>query len=148
MKSEDATPLFYTVTDNLTGLIWLKNASCFGEQTWAEALSACNTLASLSCELTDDSVAGDWRLPNVKELESLLHFGFYGPALPDTAGTGKWSEEDPFTGVRRDFYWSSSAYSKNSTTSAWHMYMEIGRANYGVKTSYISYYAWPVRGGN
>ena len=28
-----------TVTDNLTGLIWLKNANCFGTRTWATALS-------------------------------------------------------------------------------------------------------------
>jgi hypothetical protein len=27
-----------TVTDNLTGLIWLKNADCFGSRTWHEAL--------------------------------------------------------------------------------------------------------------
>jgi len=28
-----------TVTDNLTGLIWLINANCFGEQTWTQARS-------------------------------------------------------------------------------------------------------------
>ena len=27
-----------TVLDNLTGLIWLKNADCFGVQTWTNAL--------------------------------------------------------------------------------------------------------------
>ena len=27
-----------TVTDNLTGLIWLKNANCFGEKSWSAAL--------------------------------------------------------------------------------------------------------------
>ena len=35
-----------TVTDNLTRLIWLKNANCFGSKTWSEALSDCNSLAS------------------------------------------------------------------------------------------------------
>ena len=54
-----------TVTDNLTGLIWLKNANCFGQRTWANALSDCNNLASGSCGLTDGSSAGDWSLPNV-----------------------------------------------------------------------------------
>ncbi|MGC2063762.1 MAG: DUF1566 domain-containing protein, partial [Thermodesulfovibrionales bacterium] len=33
-----------TVTDNLTGLIWLKNASCFGQQAWDIALVSSNTL--------------------------------------------------------------------------------------------------------
>jgi hypothetical protein len=38
-----------TVTDHLTGLIWLKNADCFGQRTWSQALSDCNNLASGSC---------------------------------------------------------------------------------------------------
>ena len=48
-----------TVTDNLTGLLWLKNANCFGSTTWSQAVSYCNGLASGSCGLTDDSDAGD-----------------------------------------------------------------------------------------
>src|SRR5262249_27768511 len=56
-----------TVRDNLTGLIWLRNANCFGPKAWADALFAAGTLASGSCDLTDGSVQGDWRLPNVKE---------------------------------------------------------------------------------
>ena len=28
-----------TVTDNLTGLIWLKDTNCRGQRTWADALS-------------------------------------------------------------------------------------------------------------
>jgi hypothetical protein len=35
-----------TIMDNLTGLTWLKNASCLGQQTWANALAAANVLAS------------------------------------------------------------------------------------------------------
>jgi hypothetical protein len=61
-----------TVTDNLTGLIWLKNANCFGLRTWALALSDVNGLNTGECGLTDGSVAGDWRLPNVRELQSLI----------------------------------------------------------------------------
>ena len=60
-----------TVTDNLTGLVWLKNANCFGSRTWATALSDANALNSGECSLSDDSSAGDWWLPNVRELQSL-----------------------------------------------------------------------------
>jgi hypothetical protein len=71
-----------TVTDHLTGLIWLKDGRCLGPQpgkTWAEALAAVdafNAGVNFSCV---DYVAGtfaDWRLPNVKELQSLVvtHF--------------------------------------------------------------------------
>lgn len=90
-----------TVTDNLTGLIWLKNANCFGTRTWANALSDCNGLASGSCGLTDGSVAGDWRLPNIKEFQSLIDYGFCYPALPSG---------HPFTNVQGNHYWSGSTY--------------------------------------
>jgi hypothetical protein len=43
-----------TITDNLTGLTWLKDASCLGLQNWANALAAANALAdgNLACSLT------------------------------------------------------------------------------------------------
>ena len=59
-----------TVTDNITGLIWLKNANCFGSRTWNHALADANGLNSGDCGLTDGSSAGDWRLPNYNELFS------------------------------------------------------------------------------
>lgn len=62
-----------TVTDNLTGLIWLKNANCFNNQSWATAVASANTLASGACGLTDASTAGQWRLPNVQEQRSLAN---------------------------------------------------------------------------
>jgi hypothetical protein len=70
-----------TVRDNLTGLIWLKNANCFDVRSWAQALTAATNLASPSCDLSDGSVAGDWRLPNVKELFSLIDVGHFDPAF-------------------------------------------------------------------
>ena len=82
-----------TVKDNLTGLIWLKDASCTsffsGDNTglnyrnWSMALTAANFLASDYCGLSDGSVAGDWRLPNVRELESLVDYNSDGPSLPE-----------------------------------------------------------------
>ena len=44
-----------TIQDNLTGLIWLKDANCFGERTWSQSLSDCNGLTSGQCGLADDS---------------------------------------------------------------------------------------------
>jgi uncharacterized protein DUF1566 len=98
-----------TVKDNLTNLFWLKNANCFGSETWAQALTDANTLASGSCGLTDGSVAGDWRLPNVKELQSLIDFGFFNPALSNAAGTAQCTATDcAFSGVQSANYWSST----------------------------------------
>ena len=46
------------VTDTMTGLVWLKNANCFGQQVWATAIISATALASGTCGLTDGSVAG------------------------------------------------------------------------------------------
>ena len=70
-----------TVTDHLTGLIWLKNAGCFTPALFAAALTDANQLASGACGLTDGSKAGDWRLPNINELESMVDVSESNPAL-------------------------------------------------------------------
>ena len=143
-----------TVTDNLTGLIWLRNANCpNGLKTWSDALTFANSLydgwtgdgSGGDCDLSDGSSAGDWRLPNVKELSSLKHFGFYNPAVPNTAGTGQWTAGDPFTGVQSYYYWSSTAY-VGYTYFAWSVSMFNGVVYYYAKT--FNFYVWPVRGGN
>lgn len=125
-----------TVTDNLTGLIWLKDATCRAEMLWDEALKAANTLETGQCGLADDSVPGDWRLPNVLELESLIDLSNIDPALP--AG-------HPFTDVKGGFW--------TSTTNAYHpvraRYIDIrqGTVN-GSEKNVGTFYAWPVRGGS
>jgi len=126
-----------TVTDNLTGLIWLQNANCFGSQTWANALNAANTLNSTECGLSDGSVEGDWRLSNRKELHSLTDFSQYNPALP--SGYGSY-----FTNVLSAIYWSSSTYADN-TVNAWYVNMYDSAVIPFNKTS--NRYVWPVRAG-
>ncbi|MBW1813844.1 MAG: DUF1566 domain-containing protein [Deltaproteobacteria bacterium] len=134
-----------TVTDNLTGLIWLKAADCLsGNTVWASALDFCNNLSDGSC-LTDGSSAGDWRLPNVRELQSLIHYGVDDPALPNTSGTGKWATHDPFTNVQSNYYWTSST-AEYYTDYAWCVDMDGGRVTGQDKDSYR--YVWCVRGGN
>jgi hypothetical protein len=124
-----------TVTDNLTALIWLKNANCFGWQTWATALTSANTLASGSCGLNDGSSAGQWRLPNVNELYSLIDLTQSRPPLP--AG-------HPFTGVQPYFYWTSTTHA-DSPSLAWRVSLVNGSVIGLNKTN--SFYVWPVRGG-
>jgi hypothetical protein len=131
-----------TVTDNLTGLIWLKNANCSATLggvaktttlVWANALTWSNNLASGSCGLTDGSVAGDWRVPNITELESLVDLQNSSPSLP----TGH-----PFTSVVASFYWSSTSGVSNPS-NAWFVNFNTGAANLNTKTT--SSYVWPVR---
>ena len=63
-----------TFTDNLTGLVWTAYNLCYKDITWKEAVDLANNLADGECNLTDGSVAGDWRLPNVREFESLVDY--------------------------------------------------------------------------
>jgi hypothetical protein len=133
-----------TVTDNLTGLIWLENANCFGGQTWVNAMNSANALASGACGLTDGSTAGQWRLPNRNELLSLTNIAYFGPAISNTAGTGQWTTGDPFTSPQ-NYYWSSSSGASNPAY-AWLVGVSYGDVYYnGVRST--PYYVWPVRGG-
>ncbi len=88
-----------TVTDGLTGLVWMKNAGCFAASNWSVAQTYANQLASGQCGLTDGSTAGQWRMPNVNELESLVGISRSKPAL--AAG-------NPFNNVANS-YWSSTS---------------------------------------
>ena len=125
-----------TVTDDLTGLIWLKNANCFGGKVWLDALASSNSLANGQCGLSDGSVPGDWRLPNVRELHSLVDFSNHNPALPSG---------HPFTGLPSVYYWSSTTGALG-THYAWHVDMDHGHVLGNPKDN--DYYVWPVRGGN
>jgi len=109
-----------TVTDTLTGLVWLKNASCFAPDTWPTALVDANHLASGACGLSDGSTAGQWRLPNVIELESLVDVSASNPAV----APGSY-----FSNVAGIVYWTSTGYfggDKGSPT-AWAISMSDGR---------------------
>ena len=123
-----------TVTDNLTALIWLKNAGCIGLKTWAEALTSSNALADGDCGLTDGSIIGAWRLPNVNELHSLIDLTEYNPALPSG---------HHFYGVQNR-HWSSTS---SSPFAAWYMYLSTGFVGFGNKMSTNTNFVWPVRGG-
>src|SRR5579863_2589517 len=109
-----------TVTDALTGLIWLKDAGCLAPALWATALNEVNQLASGSCGLTDGSKAGQWRMPNLNELESMVDVSASNPAV----ATG-----NPFQNVANAIYWSSTSYWGGQTGSpqAWAIRMSDGR---------------------
>lgn len=115
------------VTDNLTGLVWARNANIAGTMNWANAITYCEGL--------NYGGQTDWRLPNRKELDSLTDLARINPAL--TTG-------HPFTGVQSDYYWSSSTYVA-LTSYAWDVTLADGDVSNSAKTSVD--YVWPVRGG-
>jgi hypothetical protein len=132
-----------TVTDNLTELIWLRDASCNtlgplmnGSASWQAALDAVNMLAAPACGLTDGSIPGTWRLPNVKELQSLIDFGRARPALP--AG------HQVFLDVKGAAYWSSTTY-MITPTFAWIVDLQDGVTSRLSKRD-ARLFIWPVKG--
>ena len=120
------TPRFISINgivqDQVTGLGWLRKADCAARTaSWSDALgyvielNADGNMAGNDCADHSAKEGGhqtDWRLPNIKELQTLFDYGFHGtPFLPDTVGNGQWTEADPFTGIKTDFaYWSSTTY--------------------------------------
>jgi len=141
-----------TVTDMLTGLVWLKDASCAdlagtdssGGADWTTALAAAQALADGTCGLTDGSVAGEWHLPSVNQLQSLIDYEYSNPPLSNGAGTAQWSEGDVFTGVLLDHYWLSTSFA-DFPPNAWYIYFDTGDLEIFGKTTIC--YVWPVRAG-
>jgi hypothetical protein len=140
-----------TVTDNLTGLMWLQNANCIntnypefdtheipgdGLVTWQNALDfveGINDGMYPDCE--GNPPYDDWRLPNIKELHSLLDYGQY-PVLP--AG-------HPFSNLQIAYYWSSTTCS-NLIDNAYCLHFRHGDTNDISKST--PHYVWCVRGGH
>lgn len=118
------------VVDNLTGLKWLKNANHSEfPLNWQEAL---DFIAGMNQDKEEGCI--DWRLPNRRELRSLLAFNTRKPALP---------KNHPFENVFLNWYWTSTTAAINPVY-AWYIHMEGARMFYGRKDQY--YLFWPVCG--
>jgi len=115
-----------TITDTATGLVWLKNADCFGKNNWDAATSRVQSLSSGSCDLSDKSKAGQWRLPTKDELVQRA------------------SNRQGFTNVQNYFYWSSTLH-PYWPSDAWYVHMDGRPANTTPKAFNLCF--WPVRAG-
>ncbi len=119
-----------TVTDKKTGLMW-QQESAPDSYIWQEALSYCENLTLAGYD--------DWRLPNINELQSLVDYERYNPAIDTTFFPNEWG----------DTYWSSTTSHFYGTPSdVW----VIGFGDGHVGDSYThksedSYYVRAVRAG-
>lgn len=152
-----------TIKDNLTGLIWLKKADCaFAGRTWQQSLddvvslNATGTMSGHDCG--DQSNHGghqtDWRLPNIREFNSLIHYGFFQPALSNAAGTGQAqclpSIDCPFSFTVPDIgltYWSSTTRF-SGPVDAWAIDLTEGNERITLKTDQAAPGTLAVRGGH
>ena len=109
-----------TVTDQVTGRVWLENSTCLGIRYYAEANAVAASLGEGThpeCGLTDGSSPGDWRLPSREEWEELIAQGIVNGCsgvdvfiVPDREGLGCWTANDPFSDPPLVFplYWSAT----------------------------------------
>lgn len=107
------------VIDLATGLMWAADGNAAGCKngsitTWGGALSYAEAL--------DFAGFTDWRLPNIRELFSIVDFGRYNPAIDETFFRSTYSEE----------YWSSTTFT-DYTGAAWYILFTVGLTTYQAK---------------
>ncbi len=107
-----------TIRDNLTNLLWQKTPHP-DTLTWEQALTYAEnlTLGGFS----------DWRLPNIKELQSINDERLISPSVT--------TNFFPNVGIKK--YWSSSSL-PNQTTKAWYLSTQYGITTYDFKTARLA----------
>ena len=130
-----------TVTDKVTALQWKR---CSEGQTWSGGTCTGSYTIHIwqgALQLAEGaSYAGksDWRLPNIKELASIVEQACYGPAI----------DLEVFPGTALSYFWSSSPYGDVSGIDhgiAWLVNFDYGVDQYGNQG--IAYQVRLVRGG-
>ncbi len=104
-----------TVFDRMTGLEWEKQPLYDDDRTWVQALNDC---------LTSTKAGGGWRLPNVKELVSIVDY---------EGNQGKGSSVCWWYSVFEGscgWYWSSTPVPWSSS-SAFNVSFNYGNVSYG-----------------
>ncbi|MDX1699106.1 MAG: DUF1566 domain-containing protein [Melioribacteraceae bacterium] len=112
-----------TITDNATGLMWMKNDS-EATMTWEEALSY--------AENSEFGGYSDWRVPDAKELQSIIDYtrspgttnsAAIDPIFNSTEIVNEAGETD------YGFYWSSTTHANwSSVSGGYAAYVSFGRA--------------------
>lgn len=112
-----------TISDNATGLMWMQNDSK-GTMNWEDALAYAENL--------EFGGYSDWRLPDVKELQSIVDYT-RSPGATNSAAIDPLFNSTQITNEAGQtdygFYWSSTTHSNWSNVSGgFASYVSFGRA--------------------
>ncbi|HKJ40855.1 MAG TPA: DUF1566 domain-containing protein [Sunxiuqinia sp.] len=111
-----------TVTDKASGLMWQKadNGTAI---SWDDALSYAETL--------DLAGYGDWRLPNAKELQSIVDYN-RSPATTNSAAIDPLFQCTPITdeggNTNYGFYWTGTTHASANGMGGYAIYIAFGEA--------------------
>ena len=132
----------YSVTDNKTGLVWQRyghgssdgytaptqTSDCASGGTYSSSYCVYNWQNSLKyCSNLSLDGQTDWRLPNLKELQSIVNYGAISPSIDTTN----------FLNTSSSNYWSSST-AFNAQISAWNVVYSVGNSGYYSKDNTLS----------
>lgn len=130
-----------TITDNDTGLVWMQTTGDIDSDDDVDSDDEVNwETALIYCENLTFSGESDWRLPTIKELQSIADYSKHNPTIdtiyfPDTIST---------------YYWSSTTYINNQdnawAVSFYYGYVQ-GKPKVPDPNSAEKYYVRAVRGG-
>ncbi|KAA0891334.1 DUF1566 domain-containing protein [Oryzomonas rubra] len=151
-----------TITDNLTALVWTKDAAASGPiacgGTPPGAMSFVLALDYIACLNTANFLGhNDWRLPNRNELGSLLNYGYTGSS-PTFGNMAAWLNASGFTLTQSsgtttadhatDFtYWTSTSKAILPYT-AWSTWsVDAHGVMSSSDKSLTTHNVWPVRAG-
>ncbi len=135
-----------TILDKKTGLIWLKQANCFGQKSWKAAKKVVAQLADGQCGLSDSSLPGWWRLPTIDEFQAIVDKKYQSPPLSNALGTNQWKEGDAFSDVQAFHYWSATPNAHTQNDAMIMGFLWHGMVISGYKGN--EYHVWAVRDAN
>ena len=120
-----------TITDLATGLMWLQDDSGHlnagsnndGTMNWEDALDWAENLTTAGYS--------DWRLPDAKELQSIVDYTrspsmTSSPAIDPVFNTSTITDEGG--GTNYPFYWTSTTHASTATNGAHAVYVVFGEA--------------------
>jgi len=119
-----------TISDRGTGLTWVKDPVTDLGTPFDAAMDFDTAIAN--CEALNFAGYSDWRLPNIRELQSIIDYGLNSPCM------------DPIFTTLQTFYWTSTTYS-GWAPGAWALDFGYSPVMGDAKTN--SHWARPVRAG-